>query len=699
MPTRPQPAHDRTSFGKQVRDGDAGRRAEPDHRAAEADRIREHTPIVTALLERELGERDVVEHRRHKAEPERVSATTPPAGARPASSRRSSTRHSRKIVPRSVAGNTRQSGRRSGAATSSADPHRGAQERQAVRPGGEPQVARDIDRRSRAPGSRRRSPTRPQSTGTCSVSRRTIGDAAPAADGRPVCRTRRARRRPRRRRAARRRGLTPSIHIIVVVVSPTRCPSRRHSRLQPAPRCNRRGRGRGTRSRHRAADQRRGDVVEKARQHEHHHEQHETATPVVGQVIGQPGRHVALLEVPRQQREPHQQAEQVREHDPFDAAGDRAGRRTRRPSCESASTSQLVPITARQARRVATSSVRRCRSATPSSVAANSTNSNGSCAGGLDGARCAGSRHPCQAAAIRADRCARARRRAGSRAQSQHERVAIDIGAVRRNRLQRGPVAVRIEELARRGCVAQCLAHAGKPRVRAREQTTGATRRRDHPPRSAREPRDPCVPARPAAGAWRGYGARPREMLTKTAGQHLVARRPPRRRPCVPACVVWTTVRPRRSSASSSVGELPASKPGRRRRVALARPARRRARACAARARSSTSATGNTREAPASTAQASRRERAEHVDDDRRRRERPGRPQRDRAPRRSTRTRRAVDRHDARARDEIEIGGGRRRVGAHHATDDDVADLQVRQRRSSWITSMLSQVGPASTHG
>ena len=69
--------------------------------------------------------------------------------------------------------------------------------------------------------------------------------------------------------------------------------------------------------RDRSADQRGGDVVEETRQNEYYDEQNETATPVVGEKIRQPGRHAALLEMPRQQREPHQQTEQVREHDPF----------------------------------------------------------------------------------------------------------------------------------------------------------------------------------------------------------------------------------------------------------------------------------------------------------------------------------------------------------------------------------------------
>ena len=58
-------------LGIHVRQRDAGRRAEPDHRAAEADRVGQEAPVVAALLERQRGQRDVVEHRRDEAEAER----------------------------------------------------------------------------------------------------------------------------------------------------------------------------------------------------------------------------------------------------------------------------------------------------------------------------------------------------------------------------------------------------------------------------------------------------------------------------------------------------------------------------------------------------------------------------------------------------------------------------------------------------
>ncbi len=66
-----------------------------------------------------------------------------------------------------------------------------------------------------------------------------------------------------------------------------------------------------------AADQRGGDVVEKAGEHEDHRQQHEAAFPVVRQVARKRLRHVAFLEMARQQCEAQQQAEQIDQHHPF----------------------------------------------------------------------------------------------------------------------------------------------------------------------------------------------------------------------------------------------------------------------------------------------------------------------------------------------------------------------------------------------
>ena len=102
-----QPAPDRPRLGVHVRDRDAGRGAEPDHRAAEADRVGEHPPVVAALLERQRGERDVVEHRRQEAEPERRLPGRRRAASRPASSRRTRTSESRKTRALEGAGQQR----------------------------------------------------------------------------------------------------------------------------------------------------------------------------------------------------------------------------------------------------------------------------------------------------------------------------------------------------------------------------------------------------------------------------------------------------------------------------------------------------------------------------------------------------------------------------------------------------------------
>ncbi len=71
------------------------------------------------------------------------------------------------------------------------------------------------------------------------------------------------------------------------------------------------------RMRHRPSDQRRRDVVEERRQHEHHDEHDERAFPVVRQEARQHRGHMRLLEVARQQRESEQQTQQVGENHPL----------------------------------------------------------------------------------------------------------------------------------------------------------------------------------------------------------------------------------------------------------------------------------------------------------------------------------------------------------------------------------------------
>src|SRR3954466_3442709 len=70
-------------------------------------------------------------------------------------------------------------------------------------------------------------------------------------------------------------------------------------------------------SRHRAADQGRGYVVQKARQHKDEDEEDDATAPIVRKQRRHFVRDPAFLEVPRQNRKSHQQQEQVRENDPF----------------------------------------------------------------------------------------------------------------------------------------------------------------------------------------------------------------------------------------------------------------------------------------------------------------------------------------------------------------------------------------------
>ena len=64
-------------------------------------------------------------------------------------------------------------------------------------------------------------------------------------------------------------------------------------------------------TRHRAADQRGRDVVEEAREDEHDREQHEPALPAIRQECRHLVGDAALLEMAREDREAHQQQEQI----------------------------------------------------------------------------------------------------------------------------------------------------------------------------------------------------------------------------------------------------------------------------------------------------------------------------------------------------------------------------------------------------
>ena len=63
VPAASEPSADRARLWEEVRQGDASGGTEPEHGAAVADREGEHAPVVTSLLERQRGQRDVVEDR------------------------------------------------------------------------------------------------------------------------------------------------------------------------------------------------------------------------------------------------------------------------------------------------------------------------------------------------------------------------------------------------------------------------------------------------------------------------------------------------------------------------------------------------------------------------------------------------------------------------------------------------------------
>jgi hypothetical protein len=69
--------------------------------------------------------------------------------------------------------------------------------------------------------------------------------------------------------------------------------------------------------RHRATDQRSSDVIQKTGKNPHHHQQDETALPVMRKILWQRHRHVTFFKMARQQRKTHQQTKQVDEDDPF----------------------------------------------------------------------------------------------------------------------------------------------------------------------------------------------------------------------------------------------------------------------------------------------------------------------------------------------------------------------------------------------
>ena len=111
-----QPCHSQQptdlASGIHVGERHAGGRAEPDHRAAEADGVGEEAPVVAALLQAPARSAGCCRTRPRRSRARAPSATTRRAASRPASARRQVTSASRKMVPLKVSGITSQSGRR-----------------------------------------------------------------------------------------------------------------------------------------------------------------------------------------------------------------------------------------------------------------------------------------------------------------------------------------------------------------------------------------------------------------------------------------------------------------------------------------------------------------------------------------------------------------------------------------------------------
>ena len=71
------------------------------------------------------------------------------------------------------------------------------------------------------------------------------------------------------------------------------------------------------RGRYGAANQCRCNIVKKRREHEHQYQQYKSAPPVVGQVVRHDLRHLALFKMVGEQRESHQQTQQIRKQHPL----------------------------------------------------------------------------------------------------------------------------------------------------------------------------------------------------------------------------------------------------------------------------------------------------------------------------------------------------------------------------------------------
>ena len=315
VPAVPDPRQDRPGFGKQVGQGHARRRPEPDHGAAETHRVGQHPPVVAALLQGQRGQGDIVENRGDIAQSER---------GLPGSGRQGFDRHQGggqdqrqqenaafdrgwHLFPSRPPQRYRQQQR---------DPDGRTDEGEAIRPVREIQVQDDVGRDGRTLHEADDSQSNPiDSHITVRVSRdrcvalllagRDHGKEQRRDHGSHVGVQHRSRgyaRYPHHRG----RGIADH----TTRAAGVRC---RHDRSQVTDvnffavhgRCDR------------AADHGGGDVVEERGQHEHHEQQHEAALPVIRQEARQHVWRMAVVKMRGEQGDSDEQAEQVREHHPF----------------------------------------------------------------------------------------------------------------------------------------------------------------------------------------------------------------------------------------------------------------------------------------------------------------------------------------------------------------------------------------------
>ena len=315
VPAVTQPVADRLGFRIHVGKRDAGRRAEPDHRTAKTDGIGQNAPVVAALLERQRGERDVVEYRRDKTQAERHQRR---GGRQFLDRHHRRTGDQREQEDRSLEGFRQHFPVRppNGNREQDRHPHGNADKGEVIGQRGELHIDHDV-------GDDGEDQNQQNDADACLVDpgvsmgmlddRRigvlllgakvgsdAQGDHCGAIGVEYIERADTVDPHHRRRRVADHRAGAAGVG----GGDNRRQVADMHLGLEQL-------------VRHGAADQRGGDVVEEAGEHENHHQHHEPALPVVGQILGQDGRDVALFEVAREQGKTHEQAEQVGQHHPF----------------------------------------------------------------------------------------------------------------------------------------------------------------------------------------------------------------------------------------------------------------------------------------------------------------------------------------------------------------------------------------------